>query len=249
MPRGKKRDANAIQVTVRPNTDGTSKKAKTSYSRKKVFTKVNKPGTTRTVQLVHCGNIDQALTRNAIAQTEFKANDIFTNQPMGRDQMFAMYDKCYVKSVSQDAYIGLPNCNHDGFHLLEFVINHWIDNNPSASASLEESSERCISRDGKHIVKAGVKYDSDYDQNYNIHDTVHSYVEASTKRILNRGYEDPDNAQTSSGGPTALYYIHLEMYARTLAGDVTATFHEVHIEKTTKYECLFFDPKDLAVST
>lgn len=253
MPRGRKRDANAIQVTVRPNTDGT-KKSKTSVtkggytSRKKYYAKVNGQSKTRTCELVFSDLTHTPYTKNSLRTVQFPANDITTNQPMGRDQMFALYDKVYVKSAKQEVYICPPVVTPVTPSTGAFIVNHWVDGNSSASATEAESTQRCLSHDGNHIVKywSGTNSNDAYYAATVNGVPIHSKIEGGTKSITHRGFDDPDLAHNSAGSPTTLWYFHLEIYPKD---DVnSATFIDNDIQKITTFECVFFDPKELAVS-
>jgi len=258
MPKGRKRDANSIQVTVRPNTEGT-KKSKTTVtkggytSRKKYYAKVNGQSKTRTCDLQYSAIISTPYTKNTLASQITTGNDITTLQPMGRDQMFAMYDKVYVKSATQEAYVMMPVATQPGgsYEQASFIVNHWVDGNSSASASLAESTQRCLSHDGNHIVKAiyaieGGSGSTVGTQPYLNGVPIHSKISGGTKSITHRGFDDPDLAHGSAGTPTTMWYFHLEIYPNDNAN--TQVYLDTDVEKITKFECVFFDPKELAVS-
>jgi len=258
MPRGKKRDANAIQVTVRPNTEGT-KKSKTTVtkggytSRKKYYAKVNGQSKTRTVNLQYSTILSTPYTRNTVSSQVTTGNDITTLQPMGRDQMFALYDKVYVKSAVQEAYVSVPIASlaAGSFKTGTFIVNHWVDGNSSASASLAESTQRCLSHDGNHFVRImeaieGGNGSSIGTQAYLNGVPIHSKISGGTKSITHRGFDDPDLAHNSAGAPVTSWYFHLEMYPNDAAG--TQSYTDCDVEKLTNFECVFFDPKELAVS-
>jgi len=256
MPRGRKRDANAVQVTVRPNADGGSAKktktfnTKSRYSTsKKFFNKPSKNGTTRTVDLVGSYRAVKAVARNTIASIVQPANDINTIQPMGRDQMFAMYSKAYVKSAEQEVYLQLPMANNVGTNPMFVTINHWCDNNGSASADEAESTQRCLSKDGKHIVKTRLPMNaSSSDQVAQVaEDVVHSKCMGTTMGVTHRGFNEPDASQTASSAPTLLWYFHLEIYVMNNT-DSTQTYFDTQYSTVTNYNCIFWDPVELAVS-
>lgn len=246
MPRSRKRDANAVQVTVRPNNEGSKRSAtKKNYtSNKKYFKKMSENGQKRSVELTNTFVGTTNLTVNTVATAAIAANDITTIQPMGRDQMFTIYNKCYVKDVSQDMYFRIPY-SATSTRAITWIINHWVDNNSGTSATVQESSERCLSHDGKHVVKASYSADSGDDVNSTM-EVVHTHIEGGTKRIMNRGFDDPDLTCSAGSGPTSLWYIHYEVYPNEFAG--TATFPSTDFERVTKFECIFYDPKELGVS-
>lgn len=254
MPKGRKRDANAISVTVRPNTDGV-KKPKTSVtkggytSRKKYYAKVNGQSKTRTCDLVYSNVITTPMTKNTLTSQVTTGNDITTLQPMGRDQMFAMYDKVYVKSATQEAYVMMPVATQPGgaYEQASFIVNHWVDGNSSASASLAESTQRCLSHDGNHVIKYINSMNASATvQGYLNGMPIHSKISGGTKSITHRGFDDPDLAHGSAGTPTTMWYFHLEIYPNDNAN--TQVYLDTDVEKITKFECIFFDPKELAVS-
>lgn len=251
MP-GRKRDANAVQVTVRPNGDSTArmKKAKTSstkkyQSSKKYFVKPNVSGAKRAVELIGSILSNTAMSKNTICSVVTPANDIFTNQPMGRDQMFTMYNKAYVKGASQEAYVRIPNHSQDNLYGWFFIVNHWCDNNANASASEAESTQRCLSKDGKHVVKCRGGLESTFFNN-GVEDVIHTKVEDVTKKQTRLGFDEPDVHQTSGAAPDVKWYFHLEVYGTTQNAD-TFLFN-MEYQTVNTYDTIFFDPVELAVS-
>jgi len=251
MPRSRKRDASAVSVTVRPNTDGGSSKktksvnTKSRYSSsKKYYNNPTKNGSTRTVELVGCYRTTKALTRNTVASIITPANDIFSVQPMGRDQMFAMYQKAYVKSTEQEAFVNVPTYGVNN-GLTTFIVNHWVDNQSATSADLQTSNERCLSKDGKHVVKTRHVLADGNDVGL-VEDVIHTKVEGTTMGITHRGFNEPDCSQGPTAGPTLLWYFHLEIYAVTDSG--TVTYANVPYETVTRFNCIFWDPVELATS-
>lgn len=159
-------------------------------------------------------------------------NNLQDSPYMGSDEYFALFTKAYVKKVEGAILI---SCNTSS---AELHCNVWLDNENSDSASMAQSSQRCLAHGGQHKTcyyganqaNQAMKFD----------------VNSSTYEIFHNGMGEPNNTQYIAAGPSNLMYLHIEVWNGTtaLAADATG----LQIEKIFKADVGFWDPKTLAVS-
>lgn len=229
-------------------SDGGVKKkakmsAKTSYrSRKSVSTKVSSNNSTRTVVMPYSSRNNAGMTAGTIKSYVVNANDIFTTQPMGRDQMFALYDKAYVKSSSIDVQF-VPNIRTSVSTCEAVQMMVWCDTNSSASASEAESVQRCLAHGGKYVVR-GYKTNGDGADSWGlVFEPMRASLSDYTKKVTGHGFGSDELSQTASAAPENKWYWHIEAITQTDSpAEPPQLLYQVN------FETLFYDPKELAVS-
>lgn len=237
MPRGRKREA-GVNVTVTPMKKGKTMAQKTYRSRKSVSTKISDNKVKRTVIMPYSSNNNAGMTANTIKSYVINANDIFTTQPMGRDQLFALYDRAYVKSSEIEVLFCPTFTGSTGNKVSQMQV--WADTNSSASASEAESVQRCLAHGGKHVVKTLLKQS---DSGITMYDPMKVKMMDYTKKVTGHGFESDELSQTSSAAPENKWYWHIEMIQ-----DVDSDTFPPKLLYTTNTEAVFYDPKELAVS-
>ena len=132
----------------------SQKKAKKSayVSRKRNTELISSNTSKRTVIMPGSHNSTLSMGPNEVKHVLIQANNIYHTQPMGRDQMFAIYDRAYVKSSAIDVAWSPPaiwreSGANNGSYIAE--LNVWCDTNANISVSQAESQQRCISHGGK----------------------------------------------------------------------------------------------------
>jgi len=218
------------------------KKARTSpakyKSRKSVATKISQNGKTRTVEMPWSRQSVFALTADTISSTVIAANDLYAVQPMGRDQMFALYDKAYVKGCEIEITFA-PGSDTASSSSGLVQLNVWADTNPGASGSINESIQRCLAHGGK---RDALMYTAktDGDQSGFIR-PMKVTMSAFTKAITNHGMESDELSQLITGGPENKWYFHVEKVCNKNTEQCTMI-------EVAKFNTVFYDPKELAVS-
>lgn len=159
-------------------------------------------------------------------------NDMQSCPYMGSDEYFALFTKAYIKRV--EGYVAI-SCNTSS---AELHCNVWIDNENSDSASLAQSTQRCIAHGGTH--KTGYYGANQFNQGMKFD------VNQSAFALFKTGMGEPDNTQVATVAPVNKMYMHIEVWNGTtaLAGDATG----LQIDMVLKADCGFWDPKTLAVS-
>lgn len=147
------------------------------------------------------------------------------HQPLGFDQMTALYNSFYVESSSIEVdQITLNAGTNSAVAGLGHVLV-WADTNLSGASSWYNAHERCAAAGGK--VR---RWNSTY--NYSFSPLK---LKASTKSILARG-EDQDTSGSASADPTTQWYWHIELWsedvsvARVVALNLKVTYNAVWSE-------------------
>lgn len=176
------------------------------------------------------------LNAGAVMNLSYPCNDIHYNKPMGHDQYFSLFDHCYVKGGRIKYKFGCNTPNG-----AKFIINCWVDDNSVVSSSIFESTERCIAHNGQHhfAILGGDVPPGQKD--------ISGSIKYSTKDVTHHGFENVDLSNTSSASPAMLYYFHFEIWniGITIANDGD---NAISWEHSTEFDCLFYDPKELAIS-
>lgn len=236
MARGRKREAGVI-VTATPIKK--SKKISGYQSRKKVSTKVSDNSQKRTVIMPYSAKSTASITADTILSVVLNANDIFTTQPMGRDQMFALFDKAYVKGSKLKVWVA-PFMQHTSEQNDLYRLNVWCDTNSTASGSIVESTQRCMAHGGKTVCKQIVVPASAAEYNA-MTSPMYLEMEAYTKQVTGHGFESDELSQTASAAPENKWYWHIERYSGYSSANNI-------LEYVTESNTIFYDPKELAVS-
>lgn len=239
MARGRKREAGVI-VTATPIK---KRKQITGYqSRKKVSTKVSDNSQRRTVVMPYSAKSTTAITADTVSSTVLNGNDIFTLQPMGRDQMFGLFDKAYVKSSKLKVWVA-PSFQITDLTNDLFRLNVWCDTNSAASGSIVESTQRCEAHGGKTICKVlQTAYQSAVGVSIAYDTPMYIEMEAFTKQVTGHGFGSDELSQTNGAAPENKWYWHIEKY-----GGVTSQENMLQ-EYILDFDTIFYDPKELNVS-
>jgi len=140
------RKRNATQSYSQAYSQRVKSARVTPKRRAKISSKtLNAAVNTRAVKLYFFQEaVNQALVANTGLHPVVEANDITTSQqPMGRDQLFAIYNKCYVKGCKVKSVVGCPST------VTKIHYMSWFDKIATDPTTLLDAVERCKSYGGK----------------------------------------------------------------------------------------------------
>lgn len=218
-----------------PNRDFSYVSKKSKYFPKSSKTKAQSAASDKKVvrQFWSASYNDQEITAGSLWSGVITCNDITTtDQPMGRDQMFTLFEKAYVKNFKFQAAIG----NNTSSSQLTACM--WIDDHNTTSSTKAQSIQRAKSHNG--MVKDRF-YGSSIGPG-----GLYLSVSGNSFNELKSGFNEPDNWCTATTGPTNKYYAHIEIWNGSTA--LPATAAGLQVEFKSEYEVIYFDPVELATS-
>lgn len=155
------------------------------------------------------------------------------HQPMGWDQYSALYKMVYAKgSTIRVRANDVQNTTQSN----SSYILVWADTSPNTPASYEAAMEVCAAHGGK-VERMGSTYLN--------HPKIK--LSALSKRMLDKGFSDPQACSSVDSTPVAQWYWHVVFSSVThQSGDTL--IRKVEYTVDLLYDCLFFDSKELGQS-
>jgi len=187
--------------------------------------------------MYHNGAYNQGIAAGAGYKISQLINDISSNglQPMGRDQLFALFDKAYVKSVNARINMGFNTSS------AQVVLAVWFDTVTTQTTSAPTAVERAMSHKGT------VKY---FNGGSNLNSTMHT-VQATgyTKQLTGLGFKEGETICYEGTSPASdgQMYLHVEVW-NIGTTNLDANGSGLQINWDFVYDTIFYDPKELAVS-
>lgn len=223
-------------ATVLLETKST-KKSKSTKTKRTKSRRIGDPSNNRYEKLYFSGNVrEAALPSDGLHSFWWPVNDLTAVtgiEPMGRDQLFGMYEEVFVKSVRAKYK---TNCGTDNVNL---QVCSWYDTNPSASTSGKHSAERCLSFGGNvdYVMLAGEQ------------EMPFRSIYGSARKLQLADMKESDARCTAGTAPASmnLWYWHLEVNNLSTTA-VPAAAGGLNISYYLEFDTVWIKPANITTS-
>lgn len=230
-----KRSLTVVIPDTQPTSQARTKRARATKPRSK---NLSAAGDKKRVKLPYCFQDVTGSTAVGSQQAiTCRGNGMFDpdyavggHQPLGYDQMSAMYYKWFVKGTDVQATFGTTDVT--GSPIIYCCL--WSDTSATAPVNEKDVVERCLANGGQAKTIVGVTNGS----------KVVLKGHFNTTKELNFKEGEKDTCGYTGGDPALVYYIHAVAVNSNNSGGAS----NVSVQMNVKYDAEFFDTIGLASS-